>query len=165
MLLSHNVLLTITRWTLALTKSTSSSQRNGSSSQAPEPGSQNRQVLTRSWNPAETVKSSGSKDQEVQTHLKHVGHEGSSASDVDTPRAIVPWDCWRPGGRSLQLGALGDHILVPGGQEAALAQPGLRKRLKVLGPNIPAVRVQLRGNPATRGRPSPITSLTWDSST
>lgn len=68
-------------------------------------------------------------EDEAGTHLKHVGHDASSAPEGDAAGAVVIWD----GGRSLRLGgALRDNVLVPVGQEASLAEPGLWKRLKGL---------------------------------
>lgn len=53
-------------------------------------------------------------EEEAQTHLKHVGHDGSSALDVNVAGAIVVSDRRLDGGRCLRLsGALRDKVVDP----------------------------------------------------
>lgn len=52
-------------------------------------------------------------EKKAWTHLKYIGHDGSSALDVDVAGAIVVSDRRLDSGRCLRLtGALRDKILV-----------------------------------------------------
>lgn len=91
---------------------------------------------------------------QILSHLKHVGHDGSFALDVDAAGAIVLPDRRLAAGRSVRLtGALRDKILITvshfesvvcreadykqtdlivGGEEMSLTVPLLWKWLQVL---------------------------------
>lgn len=105
----------MTFWTRALTNSTLISHCRGSSSQMPDWGSQNLQVFTRSWSVTGCVR--GQQGRKVErlkggrSHLKHVGHDGSSTLNVHASGAIILPDCRLAAGWGLQLtGGLRDKI-------------------------------------------------------